>query len=256
MDIVRIATKAKKTLSDNSPVLLTAVGVAGTITTAYLAAKASFKASKKINDKQFVENISEKGHPLTGKEKFKLVWPLYLPAVGTGALTCTCIIGANYIGTKRAAALAAAYTISQEAMSEYKTKVLEKVGEKKEQEVRDAITKDRIEANPPTKEIVFTDNGDVLILDAWSGRYFMSTKTKIENARNEINAQINKSDYAALSEFYSKIGLEHTTESDEVGWNTEAHMEILWSTAETPDNKPCLAYDFGTVPFRGFGYFC
>lgn len=261
MDILRLAVKAKKTISDNSPVILTALGVTGTVTTAYLTAKATFKATKKISDAEFVKK-QESGYikaihkePLTKKQKFKLVWPLYVPAVTTGLMTCTCIVGANYIGTKRAAALATAYSLSQEAVKEYKDKVIEKIGPEDEQTLRNEITQDRVTANPPGQPTqIVIGTGDVLCHDAWSSRYFMSSKNAIEKAQNEINYQINRFDHAALTDFYEKLGLEPTSESDDIGWNSDQPLELLWSTAEAPDGRPCLSYDFATVPLTGFTF--
>ena len=45
MNIKKIVAYTTKLLNDNSPVILTALGVTGTITTAYLAVKATFKAA-------------------------------------------------------------------------------------------------------------------------------------------------------------------------------------------------------------------
>jgi hypothetical protein len=262
MNISRIVSKTKKVVSDNSPLILTAVGVAGTITTAYLAAKASFRASEVLRDEALTrENKlvleADPNDPapvivrnLTKKEKFDLLWKLYIPAVTTGVVTCTSIVFANRITTKRAAALATAYSLSERAYAEYRDKVVEKLGKEEEAEVRKEVAQARVNAAPPSGEIFINEVDGVLCHDAYSGRYFKSSKNAIEAARNAINYDILKSDYATLTSFWDKIGLPQTSGSDEMGWNSERPLELGWSTVESPDGKPCLSYDFVVVPIR------
>ena len=262
MNISRIVTKTKKLVSDNSPLILTAVGVAGTVTTAYLAAKASFRGAEVLLEYETDRErrailASEKAGspdpvilvPLTKREKFDLLWKLYIPAVSTGVVTCSSIVFANRITTKRAAALATAYSLSERAYAEYRDKVVEKLGKEDEAEIRKEVARKRIDAAPPG-EIFINEADGVLCHDAYSGRFFRSSKNAIEAARNELNYNILKSDYVTLSDFYDKIGLPHTSVSDEMGWNSENQLEIGWSAVETPDGRPCLSYDFAVVPIR------
>jgi len=253
MNIKKIVASTTKLLNDNSPVILTALGVTGTITTAYLAVKATFKAAEMILDEETKPpGYIKKEHkePFDTKAKAKLVWKLYIPAVVTGAATVTCIIGANYIGTKKAAALAAAYSVSERALDEYKAKVIERVGEVEEKKIRDEIEQERQESRPL---VTFLEsNNDVLFLDAFSGRYFKCNKETIRRALNDINYQILHSDSASLSDFWEKIGLEPTSVSDEIGWNSEHPLEIEFSCHETPDGKACMAYEFTVVPVHNF----
>lgn len=250
MNIHKLVKQSKKLVSDNSPAILTAIGVTGTITTAYLAARASFKASDVIRENKpwDFNGTSPKPEPLTKKEKALLVWKLYIPAVLTGAATCACILGANYIGTKRAVALATAYSLSKEAAEEYQTKVVDKLGKAEEKQLRDELAQER--ANKlKSQEVVFVV-GDSLCHDAFSGRYFMCDKEKIRRAENDINYEILHSDYATLHDFYKIVGLEDTSVSHELGWNAENPLAISYSTVESPDGRPCLSYDFAVVPIR------
>lgn len=247
MNLAKLVSDAKKLVSDNSHVILTAIGVTGTITTAVLAAKASFKASKVIEETQPEYIKGEMRHLLDTKQKTKLVWKLYIPAVVTGGLTCTCIVGANYIGTKRAAALAAAYSLSETAMNEYKSKVVDRIGESEEQRLRDELDRERGKVN---REVFLVGDSETLFLDAYSGRYFHSSKESIRRAVNDANYQILRSDYATLSDFWDSVGLDRTSISDEFGWNGDNPLEVSFSTHETPDGKACMAYDFLVVPVR------
>jgi hypothetical protein len=250
VNIGAIVKRAQKATADNAPTVLTALGVTGLVTTAYLTGKASFKAGAVLYKHDYEAGLS--GDPLPPlQERIPLVWKLYVPAVGTGVVTIACIVSANHISTRRAAVLASAYSIAQEGFQEYKVKVLEKIGEKKEKEVRDEIAQDRVAKNPPA-EIYIVNEGEVLCMDTHSGRYFKSTLENIKAAQNTINYRIRNDNYASLSDFWDCVGLRKTAESDEIGWNVDANLEIEYGSAITEDGKPCITIGFQTIPVRGY----
>lgn len=247
MNLASLVKQAERLIVNNSPVILTAIGVAGTLTTAYLTGKATFKAADIISDNESSYD------PLEPKDKFQLVWKLYIPAAGTAALTVASIICANRISGRRAAALAAAYSISERAFDEYKTKVIEKMGEKKEQTVRDEIAQDRLDRNPvSTREVIIAGGGDVLCYDAYTGRYFTSSVEAVRKAENDINHRLIHDHYASLTDFYDLIGLPAVRVSDEVGWNLDTLLEVDISAGMADDTKPCLVLSFEVSPARQY----
>lgn len=255
MRLARFAKKTEKLLTDNSPAILTAFGVVGTLTTAYLTGKASFKASEVIDQKrdEYVEEFGMAPLMLTPREKFELLWKLYIPAVATGVGTCACIILANRIGTRRAAAMASAYAVSERAFTEYKEKVIEKIGEKKEEEVRAEVAQDRVNRNPPSESHIFRGaGGDVLCKDSWSGRYFTSDMETIKKAQNDTNHEVIAYNYASLTDFYNRLGLEGTGDSDNLGWNNDKLLEVTFTTSISDDQKPVLVLDFAHAPIRNY----
>lgn len=247
-----LAKQVEKLAADNSPLILTAIGVTGTITTAVLTGKATIKAVRLI-DSEYQNNRNDADYVLEPKEKARLAWKLYIPPVAVGTLTVVSIIGANRIGTRRAAAMAAAYAVSQEAFNEYRDKVVEKIGDLKERNIRDDLAQDRVNKNPvENNTIVITNGGNVLCYEQYTGRYFQSDMETLKKAQNDLNYQVNNSYYASLSDFYDLIGLERTTESDEVGWNSNELLELHFSTTLAGDGRPCLAFEYRVVPIRGY----
>lgn len=256
MTLLDLAKKAEKLAVDNSPTILTVLGVTGVVTTAFLTGKASFKAANIIADEQYRLDLFEKSHPLEPKEKFILVWKAYIPAVGTGVLSIVCIVGANHIGSRRAAAVAAAYTISEKAFTEYKDKVVERMGAPKEQDLRDEIAQDRVNRNPSgERNIIVTGRGEVLCYDAFSDRYFESSMEELKKAQNDINYKILSEMYASLGDFYDKIGLASTSYSEEVGWTTDIPLELMLSGTLSEDQRPCISMDFRKAPIRDYHHF-
>lgn len=240
----------------HSPEILTVMGIGTMLTAAVLVGTATPKALKAIEDKKIEEGKDE----LTKKETFKVVWRSYVPAVVTATVGVGCIIGANSVHAKRNAALMAAYQLSATALSEYKEKVIETIGEKKEKLVHDNIAKDsvkKLEETKPisTRDIIFTGKGDSLCLDLLSGRLFKSDRDRIVRAMNNLNYQMNggMEMYISLNEFYDEIGLPRIPIGDDMGWSVgKGQIDIHFSAQLTEDDEPCMVIEHLIPPEYGF----
>lgn len=244
MTLANLVHRASKLAVDNSPLILTAIGAAGTISTGILAARGGVKATHYLSSRE----------PHYGTvDYFKRTWRFYLPAVATGVGTVACIICANRIGTRRAAAMATAYAVTQETFSEYKSKVIEKIGENKERKIRDEVAQDRVNRNPPREDLSIIGDLDVRCYEQFTGRYFSSNMETLKAAQNAVNHQILSGDNSAsLSDFYDRVGLNHTQISEEVGWNVDNLLELTFSTTVDEKNRPVLAFDYKVVPVRNY----
>lgn len=259
MNIGAIVRRAQKAAADNAPTILTALGVTGLVTTAVLTGKASFKAAEVIRNEQAKIDLDLVTHNIENKTALrvdwwygsKITWKLFVPAVGTAAVTIACIVCANHISTRRTAALASAYSIGQEAFREYRTKVIDTIGDKKEQEVQDKIAQDRVNESPPSTVYVLNEDENIF-LDMYSGRYFKSNMQAVKKAQNDTNYEILSNDYASLSDFWDRLDLPKTSESDDIGWNTDMQLDLVIGTSMTPDEKPCFTINFLMIPVRGF----
>jgi hypothetical protein len=254
VSVTEILKRVEKLAVDNSPAICTAIGVVGTITTAVLTGRAALKADDILYEatEERYTQTGDLDYQPTLKEKVLLVWPVYIPPVTTGAVTITCIIAANRIGNRRAAALAAAYTLSERAFADYKDKVVEKIGEKKAIAVRDEVAQDKVRTTKKSDREIIITGTDVLCLDSISGRYFVSNVEAIRKAVNDINFKIRNDNYASLSDFYNLIGLRNTSISDEMGWNLDVNFDVEFSTALTEDDKPCVVIMYRLQPIRGY----
>jgi hypothetical protein len=250
-----------RTLKDNSPAILSGVAIAGVIGTAVLAVKATPKAMEVLaqakDDKEYKraseaqESIMVEGEPLTIKEAVLATWHLYIPAGLSGIATIACIIGANAIGARRTAAVAAAYTLVDSSFREYKDKVLEEIGASKARKVDDEIQKDRLDRNPPT-QVIFTGLGEQLCYDSLTGRYFKSDIEAIRKAQNEVNATVLRDMYAPHNDFYTLLGLGSTVVGEELGWNIDNLMELVFTSHLSECNQPALAIGYAKLPVRDY----
>lgn len=251
MQFEHFKQSAARMLSEHGATILTAGGVIGSVTTAVLTGRASFKASELIHEAevQYANDHDDVGRMDTA-DKVKLVWPHYVPPVLIGTATVGSIVGANMVSARKAAALAAAYALTDERFAEYRAKVSNKLTGPKQQQIRDEIAQDRVNANPPSGQVVIVSGNDVLCFDAFSGRYLQSSVEKINKAVQRVNAEIFHHQYASLSFFYEEIGLDPTGYSETVGWNNinTPAIEVAFSATTTSDDRPCIVFEFSEPP--------
>lgn len=258
-----IVKSVQTSMKKHSPEILTGVGIAGMITTTVMAVRATPKAlilieeEKRHINREIREQAKKEGCdtcPQVDKLKpwdtVKTVWKCYLPSVITGALSISCLVGASSVNARRNAALATAYSLSESALKDYQEKVIETIGEKKEQTVRDAVAKERIERDPvENKEVIITGRGNTLCYDTVSGRYFNSDVDKLKKVENDLNRTMRDEMYISLNDFYFEIGLENIKVGDDLGWNIDdGYINLCFSAQLTKDNTPCLVMDYQVGP--------
>ena len=247
--LTKVLKGTKMMLTKHSPEILTGLGIAGMVTTTILAVKATPKALILIEDAKH-----EKGKDLTFIEKTKTCWKCYLPAAVTGTVSIACLVGASSVNVRRNAALATAYKLSETAFTEYKEKVVETIGEKKEQTIKEEIAKDKIEKHPVNQQnIIITGKGDTLCYDELFGRYFKSDIDKLKKIENDLNRRLLNENYISLNEFYYEVGLEGVKAGDDLGWYIDkGYIELDFSSQLSSDGTPCLVLSFSTPPKYDF----
>jgi hypothetical protein len=254
---VRSAIKiAERYVIDNSPTLLTGFGVAGTLATAFLTGKATFKAADILRKEAEARVLMEKQPPPpTKRQQVGMVWKCYIPPAITVVSTVGCIVAANTISMSRAAAMAAAYTLVDKNFDEYKAKVKEIVGEKKEGEIRAATAQDAVN-NMPLNNVARGHGGDTLCLDKWTGRFFTSDMQTIRAAENDLNKSLYRGieRVVTLGDFYENLGLGIPKCAEDIGWNSDSALDLTFDTV-LREGQPVLVMDFANVPFPIHGVF-
>ena len=257
--LTKVARDMRLTLSKHSPEILMGLGITGMITTTVLAVKATPKALMLIDEKKQELEVDT----LTPVETVKTTWKCYVPAAVSGAASIACLIGSNSVNAKRNAALATAYKLSETAFSEYRDKVVETIGDKKERVVRDKVSEEQVKNNPVSKsEVIVTGKGQTLCFDPLSHRYFYSSIDKLNRAANKLNYEINTNpfdDGVNLNAFYEEIGLPGTMTGDSLGWNIHTGLIEIYPSAqmveegEEHEGEPCIVMNFVNRPqYDGF----
>jgi hypothetical protein len=246
-NMAKLFKNVKELAVKHTPEILTGIGIAGMLTTTYLAVRATPTALTIIEEAKKKEGVDE----LTPLQTVKVAWKPYIPAAVTAIASTACLVGASSVHLRRNAALATAYKISETALTEYKEKAIEVVGEKKEQAIREKVAEDRIKTNPVGKNEVFiTGKGETLFLDPMSKRYFKSDIDHVRKVENILNKQMlhDITGYVSLSDFYDELGLAHTAMSDDLGWNVNNLIDMDFYPVLTDEEQPCICLDYQVAP--------
>ena len=235
----------QRVVTKHSPEILTGIGIAGMVSTTVLAVKATPKAIK-LKDKA----VKEKGEQLTIKETVKTCWKPYVPAAITGISSIGCLIGGSAVSIRRNAALVSAYKLSENALSEYRDKVIETVGETQEKVIRESVAKDNVIKQPPKdEEFVCTGHGDTKYYDAFCGRPFKSDRNYIERVVNILNRRMRTEMYISLNEFYRELGLDDVDIGDYIGWNIDkGYIDLDFGSDLINEETPCVTIHHNVRP--------
>lgn len=253
-NVTAVVNNVKATLTKHSPEILTGIGIAGWFTTAILVAKETPKALQKLEDAEY-----EKGEDLTVPEKVKATWKCYVPAVALGATSTACLIGASRQNFKRNAALATAYNLTKTAFAEYKEKVVETIGEKKEKTVRQKVVKERLDNDPvENKKVYLTGTGTSLCYDVLLKNYFESDMESIKTAINNVNYQMLSQQYVSVNDLYYELGVKEGAGKigDRIGWNISKHgmVEIDVDVMLASNGKPCITLEYLVEPTYNYDH--
>lgn len=262
--LVSFLEKAEGFTKKNSPVILTGMAIAGVISTGISAYKAGLKADEVL--KIYREDIRD-CHPkdkeakrAVVKETAKKMVPVIAPTVIMGGTTIACVVGSHSVSSRRIAALSAAYTLSESTVKNLNNKMEEMLGEKKARAVKDAIMKDKLHNEPEkdkkqrasmTTDVVMPNDGTVLCKDLYTGRYFMSSAEKIQQAIAKCSYNIVSDMWISLNDFFDAIDspqLSRVPMGEDLGWNVDdtqnGKLPISLTAILTEDMKPCLCVDY------------
>lgn len=240
-------------LKKHSPQILVVAGVAGVVTSAVMACKATTKLSVILEEtKESIDTIHDcaetgnvNGHIYTeedSKKDLTIVYAqtglklvkLYGPSVALGAASIGCILTSNRIMTKRNAALAAAYMAEHTSFKDYRNGLIERFGKELDRELKYNIKTQEVE------EIVKNEDGTEEVVKktinvADPNRYSPYsivfddgntgwdpdpgiTKFFLVQQQNYANKLLQERGHLFLNEVYDMLGAQRTKAGAEVGW--------------------------------------
>lgn len=247
-------------MQKNSPTILSAIAVVGVAATGYLTFKATWKAREVIDANPY---LYEDGPDVltnrqkTTAEKALLVWKLYIPAAGVGALTIVSIVASNRIAVRRLAALAAAYGVLSGDFDEYRNKALELLGDKKAKSIEDKMAEEKMTRNPPPQAIAPADvnmleSGKGWFQDLSTGQNIIADRQQMEKARNDLNYSLLHDGYADMNQWYSFAGFDSTNLGGQLGWKSEEQIEVVFSPVMLPDGRTATGVKLHPEPSPDF----
>lgn len=229
----------------HSPEILLGFGIGGMITTVVLSVAATVKAVKAVDER----HKQMRKTPKT-REIIKTSWKYYIPAFITGTASIACLIGSNTVNSKRNAALATAYALSESAFKRYGEKVVETIGEKKERQIREKVSEEIVSEHPVNESrVILASNGETLCYDEISDNYFMSDMNRIQKAANDINRRLRDEMFIPLNDFYCELGLGNAKCGNLLGWYIEkGYLEVKFDTQLSNDGRPALVMMYKVYP--------
>ena len=260
MNLKAFAKAVRRSASKNASKILGGLAITGGITAVYFAVTATPKAMVLLDEKKKELGVEK----LDAKTIVKTAGPVYIPTAISMGLSAVCTIGAINVNERRNAALAAACTLSESALKSYQDKVVETVGKEKEQEIREAVTLEKMAKHPEPEKIPVAKGvklGDISYdqrVKCWeslSGNYIWTTRNAIEKALNGLNKQLLSDFRVTENDLYDYLGMEHNRNGDLLGWDTDSTMEIetFYASKLDDDGMPCLVLDYRTPP-KWLGY--
>ncbi|MBF1659783.1 MAG: hypothetical protein HXO58_08115 [Rothia mucilaginosa] len=223
-----------------TPYALTGAALVGVGLTGFFAATGAMKAQTILAENSAADD--------SFKEKARLTWRCYIPALSVAAVTGASIVGLHGVLGRRVASVAAATAVAESQLERLKDAVKEVATPPQREEIQNAATRHVAETQiaPPVADDLA--EGTQLCFEAYSGRYFIASMEDIRAAVNTLNAQINNSLYASINDLYDQLGLERTRYGDDVGWNSDYLIEPSFSADLTGDGRPYIVLDYEKGP--------
>ncbi len=242
--ITRTISRQALVTRKHSPHIMFVGGVAGVVTSAVLACRATLKLHDKLD--HFKDDLEQTKHAYYNPEfimhrdrslvdhrkeltyvyikNTAVLAKLYGPAIVVGTVSIGLLTGSHVTLAKRNTALAAAYTGLAEGLAAYRDRVREEVGDDKEQQLFTGV--EIVKLKDGTSELKIADPAHKLSpYSRWFDQSNPNWQKTAEMNRWYINIQqiqlndrLKARGHVFLNEVYDELGLTHTPEGAITGW--------------------------------------
>lgn len=242
-DMIKIGVKF---CEKNAPTILTVAACVGVGATGYLSFKAGEQAAYDIADELIALDDDEA--TIDTKTKAKIIVKNAAPAVAVGGVTMAAIISSNVINIRRMKALATSYAILAESADIYRRKVVERIGEHKEDEVRGAIAKerfDKFDGEDFKAQAVDTGHGIYWCIDEATKQPFLSSSEWILSQKSRADRYVVEGeDFISLGEWCSMLGIkEPMSPLCDLGWPASVGVPLVVPIPTCTQNNGEPGYD-------------
>ena len=266
--ITRAANKVWLSLKKHSPEILLGFGIAGGITGAVMACRATTKLDEVLKDAKFeirsikhemeVREHADVYSEEDAKKDLALVYSkaaldvakLYAPSLAVGGFSITCILSSHNIMSKRNVALSAAYDLASASFKDYRNRVVNRFGEQVDKELRYNTVSEKVEEtttdeNGKTKkvksvvEISEPDGYRTFFFDELSPSYTKDRDYNLMWLKSQqafMNDKLRAKGYVFLNEVREMIGYPPSKDGQMAGW--------IWDPYDTTKQD---VIDFGII---------
>ena len=160
--LMNVYNGVKGKVEKHSPEILMGVGVVGVVATTVTACRATMKLNDILDecvetrdkiksvqenpayDDRYSDEDAQKDLTINYVQTGVKIAKLYAPSVALGVFSVGCLLGSHNVMQKRNAALSAAYLTVDKSFKEYKQRVIDRVGEEVEKEIRYGIKAEEV----------------------------------------------------------------------------------------------------------------
>ena len=249
----------RRKLFDLAPMIFSAIGCVGVVTTAMCAVRDSRKAVRVIDDMGLYDAIEKPGV----KEEVKATWQCYIPTVASAVGTITCIVLSRRISAKQIASITAAAGYLAANRDNYRNKIKEIAGG----DVLKKVDRDfNIERFRQQQTIEETGNGNLICLEGYSGRWFKSSEEAVREALQRYADRFGDGEYVNLNDLYDELDIVSTHFGAERGYapgsdwfDMDFNYDItlipysdlaVTERQNVPEGAPLLVIDIYTYPME------
>ena len=265
MGLKEFGVKMLKGYRQRKPGILTGLGITSMLVGTVEAVRATPKAMAAIEEKK-----KEEGHEsLTALQTIQCCWKYYIWAMIAEGVGIGCELAALSENNRRIGGLMTAVNGLENGIREaqaYRQFVIDRLGAKKEAEIRQQATQQMVNENPPPadmqREYIDGVAPKPVCKDVEFGRYYHLDYDDAVKAINRCNNRINSSleGYVSLNDLYAEMGVPTIEFGDRIGWSTETGLiEIperdCLQYAGTPNGWPCWILEFTNPPQYEYKYF-
>ena len=253
MNLKQIAANTKIFLSNNSPTILTGMGIVGFISTVVMASQATIKAQDIIYDNYAQE--------MDWQTKMRMTWKCYIPTALMGTTSIACVVGSHICSNRQKEVLQSAYLLSQTTLQEYQKRVVERIGARKEKEVYDETVRAIADRNEPlvmysdggtVGEVIDTGHGSSLFYDVPGDRYFKSDINFLKAQVNSLNHDVRTEMYFDWNEIYYRWGLPYTKYGSEMIFDVDRPLELRLVPELMDGGQVRILVDYDLYPKSSF----
>ena len=230
----------KTLIGPRTPSILAVLGVVGFITATVMVAKVAPQVKYDLD--------VEEGYsgPLPLRDKIKIVAPKYAPAVAMMMISTAAIVASSHIHSARYASVLALYAVSERTLSRWQDAILEEVGPKKKELIRQRTTEPRGDI----PQHITADGDRMLFFDDFTGRYFRADSLEsVRRVVNEANDFMLGEDYITFNEYSERLGMPRSGVGEDLYWiASDGLIKVLYDSHIKDDSYPCVSMQFETAP--------
>lgn len=239
---VKTFGKTAVRLQEHSPQILTALGVAGVLTSGVLLVRQTLSVQP-ILEEHKDELDAVKSAPITPdyseQNQNKDIARVYTrtagglvkhygPTVAVGVSGLACLLVSHGIMRQRNVALVAAYQTIEKSYSQYRKRVAEQIGEEKEQDIYRGFKKESIvdEETGKKKTVTTVDPNGISLYARFfdeSSKYWNKTPEYnlifLRQKQSYFNDMLQATGKVFLNDVYKELGLPLSQAGQTVGWD-------------------------------------